>query len=615
MESARSFVFDEFRFDMKARVLFRNEQRVEATPKALEILAVLLENAGEVVSKEELMQRAWPDSFVEEANLSHHIFRLRKALGEEDDRKVIETIPKRGYRLAVDVRPVDAAVREGSHQPRNLIWKVSIALGLVLLVTTLGWLLFSSRTIDDPPGTISDVRSIAVLPFTNESGNQELDYLADGIGDTLISSLSRIQSLRVKSRSAVSRYKDKEPSAPTVGTDLGVQAVVYGRITQRGEDLTLFLSLIDTKTENQLWGKQYVRRLSDLVTLQREIGYDVAQSLQARLTGADENRLTRNYSRSSEAYRQYLLGKFYWNKFTADGMHKAIDCFQKAIVLDGDYALAHAGLGNAYSVLGVNGHIPVREAAPKSRFASQRAVELDDNLAEGHLALGGHKMFFEWDLSGAEIEFKRAMELDPNFAQPHELYAYALRSQRRFDEAIAEAQNARELEPLSLLVNGNLATCYRFAGRIEEAVEINNHVIEMDPNFAEVRFENALAHSQLGNHEIALEEIMRGLALSGNSTHVKAGLGIVYAGAGRKASAQRVIDELVSESGSRYVSPLDIALVYSSMGERDKAFDWLSKAFEERSAWLIELNVDPQWAAIRDDSRFQELVARVGLAE
>ncbi|MEO6333554.1 MAG: winged helix-turn-helix domain-containing protein, partial [Pyrinomonadaceae bacterium] len=611
------YEFEDFRLDAAQRVLFRGQSVVNLTPKAVEILLLLVGRSGEVVTKEEIFAEVWPDSFVEEANLSHHIFKLRKALGETEDRKLIETVPKRGYRFIGELR-TEVRAQEPKHDFHSapMPWRMFAAAGLVILILiSIGWYVYSSRqTLTQfDRSNVEEVRSIAVMPFVNESGNEEIEYLSDGMTETLINSLSDIPSLSVKSRPSVFRYKGRDVAYTTLAAELNVQALLFGRLTSHGNDLTLFLSLIDPETENQIWGKQYVRKLSDLVVLQSEIGRDVAQSLEARLSPAAEDGLSKNYSKKGEAYRLYLLGDYYWAKFTQENLLKANKYFEDAIAIDPNYALAYCGVSNTYSVLGVNGHMSMAEARPKARAAAERAIELAPRLAEAHLALGAYKMFFEWDLDSAETDYRRAMELDPDYAVPHELLSYTLRARGRHEEALAEAVRATELDPLNLLMLGDVGTCYRFAGQVDKAIKTNERMIEMDPSFGDVRFENGLAHAQIGNYDVALQEVMKGLALTGNSTKVKAGLGIIYARAGRTSDALKVIEELRADSNKRYVSPMDIALIYSAMNDKELAFEWLEKAYQVRAGWMFELKVTPELKPLHGDPRFDDLAKRVGL--
>jgi serine/threonine-protein kinase len=487
--------------------------------------------------------------------------------------------------------------------------KRGFAIGLIVLILAsvgLGYWYFavySTKQID----------SIAVLPFVNESGSTDVEYLSDGMTESLISSLSQLPKLSVKARNSVFRYKGKDTSPQQIGNELNVRAILTGRVVQRGDDLTLYLSLIDSKTENQIWGKQYNRKLTNLVVLQTEIARDVSDNLRTKLSGADEKKLAKNYTENVEAYQLYLKGRFHWNRFTGDGLKKAADYFQQAIEIDNNYALAYSGLADSYNVLGSNGHIPTKEAMPKVKSAAAKAVALDNQLPQAHLSLGAFKYFYEWDLNGAEAEFKRATELDPGYAVPHQLYGYLLRSRGEFDAALAELRKAQELDPLSILINGDMGETLRFAGRTAEAIEANKKALEMDPNFADAHYTLALAYAQHGMHKEAVAAINRAIELSNGNTHIKAALGLIYAMAGKKAEAYKVIDELLSQQ--RHVLPLDIAMIYAYLGENDKAFIWLEKAYDERAGWLIELKVEPAWGKIRSDSRFQDLMRRIGLPQ
>ncbi len=649
------YEFGGYRIEREERLLERGGEVIALPPKAVELLFVLLESGGRVLTKDELMSLVWVDSFVEESNLSQNIFLLRKVLGggKNGGGKFIETIPRRGYRFVAEVRQADreafiAQERtltqivfeeeiEIEDDPQKIIEaktspptlpstykqhedentsqikrrKSTIAGGLVVLLIAamgFGYWFYTVRS-----AATKQISSIAVMPFTNESGSEDAQYLSDGVTETLISSLSQISNLGVKPSSVMNRYKGKDVSAATVGQELNVGAVLYGRMVQHGPDLTVFLSLVDTKTEYQIWGKQYVKKLNGLAQLQDEIGRDIAQSLSTRLTPPDESRLARNYSKNGEAYRLYLLGRFYWNKFTAEGLTKSIECFEQAIALDGNYALAYTGLANSYTVLGVNGHMPVKDARPKAKAAAEMAVALDGNLSEVRTALDAYLYFFEWNLVGSENELKRAIELDPTNAGPHELLAYVMRVQRRMEEALVSAKKATDLNPTSLVVVLDLATFYRYSGDLSEALKGTSRIIEMDPNFADVHSENGFVLSQYGLHDRAIEEMKLALALSDNSTHTRSGLGQVYARAGRRSEAYEVIGEMISASEKRYVSPLDVALIYSTLDDRDKAFVWLEKSFEDRACWLIEMNVEPAFEPIRNDPRFHDLARRVGL--
>jgi TolB-like protein/DNA-binding winged helix-turn-helix (wHTH) protein/Tfp pilus assembly protein PilF len=612
------YEFGDFRFDMQGLMLFRADSTLVAvTPKALEILRILVECSGQVVSKDELMRQVWADSFVEEANLSYYIFQLRKALDEGNGYKFIETVSKRGYRFIAELKQVPAFTpgsEAKAEVPRALPWKIPALAALLLFTTAAGWFFYQRHVPAElAVSKANSIQSIAVMPFQNDSGNEEIEYLADGMTEALISSLSQLPDLKVKARSSVFRYKSMDIGPRTVGSELGVQAVLNGRVVQRGEDLTLFLSLIDAETENQIWGRQYVRKLKSLLILQSEVARDVSESLRLKLSGTDNQKITKNYTENVEAYNLYLQGRFWWNKFTGDGLRKAIGYFEEAIEKDKNYALAYAGLANSYNVLGVNGHMPVAEARPRVRNAAETAIALDDQLAEAHQAFGANKLFFDWDFEGAEHEFKRAIQLDPGFATPHELYAYILRSQGKFDEALGELRIAQELDPLDLLIADDIGATLRYAGRTADAIEANKKTFEMDPNYPDIHFEGGLVFSEHGMHDRAIAELQQAVELSNRETHIIAGLAIVCVRAGKTAKARKVLGALLAGASARYVSPLDIAMIYSVLNEWEKAFEWLEKAYAERTTWLFEMKVEPCWKNIRSDPRFADIARRVGL--
>jgi tetratricopeptide (TPR) repeat protein len=334
-----------------------------------------------------------------------------------------------------------------------------------------------------------------------------------------------------------------------------------------------------------------------------------------QLSGDERTQLAKHYTENTEAYQLFLKGRYFWNKFTEDGLQKSLGFYQQAIDKDPNYALAYTGMANAYSVLGVNGPLSPKDAFPKQKQAVEKALELDDNLAQAHQSLGGFKLFYEWEWSGAEREFKRAIELDPSYTHSHELYGYLLRIMGRFDEALIEIRKAQELDPVSLLISGDSGETLRLARRYDQAIEEYNKTLAMDPNFADARFGLGIAYAQNGMYEKAVAEINKAIILSGNSTHVIAALGRAHALSGKRAEAQKVIAELLEIARQRYVSPLDIAIIYATLGDSDKAFSWLEKAYEEHACWLIELGIEPCWDKLHSDPRFTQLLGRVGLPQ
>jgi DNA-binding winged helix-turn-helix (wHTH) protein/TolB-like protein/tetratricopeptide (TPR) repeat protein len=649
------YEFGPFRLDAQERVLTRDGEVVPLTPKAVDLLVALVENSGHVLSKDELMKRVWPDSFVEEANLSHHIFTLRKALGEDrSGAKYIETIPRRGYRFVASVAEIDdasndlvVAERTRSHivideereaeaagsyveatqprqlkarqlkaladgRPRNKVNLAVLAVCVAVIVLGAGayfWMTSKPRQEQTGPG----VRSIAVLPFKPLVADSRNESLELGMAETLISKLSPIKQLVVMPISAVRKYSGLEQDSIAAGQELGVDYVLEGNLQMVGEKTRATVRLLSVKDGRAVWTDKCDQACSTIFELQDGVAQQIAGTLALELTGDERKQLAKHYTENVEAYQLYVKGRFFWSKFTDEGIAKAIDYFQQAIDKDPTYALAYTGLANSYSVLGLNGPMSPKEALQKMKYVAEKAVELDDKLAQAHSALGGLRLFYEWDWAGAERAFKRAMELDPGYADSHELYGHLLRDMGRFDEALAEMRKAQELNPVSIIISGEYGATLFLARRYDQAIEELNKTLELDPNFAATCYALGLAYAHNGMYEKAVAESSKAVTLSGGSVHSKAALGQVYALSGKKAEAQKVIAELQQESKQGYVSPLDVALIYATLGQSDEAFFWLEKAYEERSCWLIELKSDPGWDKIRSDPRFDSLLGRVGL--
>jgi serine/threonine-protein kinase len=491
--------------------------------------------------------------------------------------------------------------------------KSSFAIGLMVLLVAsmgLGYWFFSNRS-----SNATQIESIAVLPFVNESGNADNEYLSDGMTETLINSLSQLPKLSVKARSSVFHYKGKTVAPQTIGNELSVQAVLNGRVVQRGNNLTLSLELVDTQTGNQIWGEQYNRKQTDLVSLQNEIARDVSNKLRAKLSAADANRIAKNYTTNSEAYQLYLKGRSFLNQGTREGQIKSIEYFQQAVNLDPDFALGYVGMADVYTLLGTtfDASLKPREAMPKARIAAQRALEIEPNLSETHTSLAWIKYRFDWDWRGAEEEFKQAIALNPNNAQAHHWYSDYLVAMGRFDEALAEIKRARELDPFSLLINWNVGRILYFARRYDEALLELRKTLEMDQNFLRTHGFLERVYAAKGMNEEAFAEHLKYDSLTGLDAERITNLKEIYAAAGWKAVWQKEIEWTLEDSKNRYVSPFGMALLYNSRGDKERAIEWLDKAFEDRSGTLVTLKVDPSWDNLRDDPRFQDLLRRVGL--
>ena len=508
-----------------------------------------------------------------------------------------------------DADPTTGTSAEG-RRSRITSTRNSVIVGVVgiALVTALGvgGYLYYGR------GSGKQIDSIAVMPFINESGNADLDYLSDGMTDTLISSLSKLPNLSVKARSSVFRYKGQERDAPTIGRELNVQAVLNGRVVQRGEQLTLNLELVDVRTENLIWSEKYDRLASDLVSLQNEVAYDVSRKLRARLSGTDEEKLGKTYTADPEAYEAYLKGRFYWNKRTKDGIGKSIEFFQQAVDKDPNYALGYVGLADSYAVLeNYTGH-GSSEALTKAKSAANRALQIDDSLAEAHASLGNiDQRLWLWDES--DREFRRSIELDPKYATARHWYSLSLKVKRQFDDALREIRVAQELDPLSSVIGHNVGVAYFLKGDFGSAEQQFRKVIELDPAFPLAHQYLGWTHIKQGRIEEGTAEIEKAVQLSRNSSRAEAELGYCYAIGGRRNDALQMLGELELKYKAKEATAVSMSVIYAGLGDKDQAFAWLEKAFEERNGELSDITWRPVFDTLRDDRRYTDLVRRMKL--
>ncbi len=478
------------------------------------------------------------------------------------------------------------------------------AVVLIAVVVGAGWFYRSAhlgQTID----------SVAVLPFVNASGDPNAEYLSDGITESLINSLSQLPNLKIKSRDSVFRYKGQEVDAEQVGRRLDVRAIFKGRLTQQGDNLAISAELIDTRNDDHIWGQQYNRKFTEIFALQDEIAKEITTALRLRLTGGDEKRLAKRYTENTEAYQLYLKGRYYWNRQGADNLNKGIEYFQQAIEKDPSYALAYSGIADCYFYLGLSGALPGKEAFSKSREAAVKALELDDALAEAHASLAKVMSNYDWNWSGAETEFQRAIALDPNDATVHQLYSFHLWKIGRFEESISEAKRAVELDPLSLLNNRALGAAFYMARQYDQAIEQYKKTDELDPRFPLMCGCLAMAYIQKSMYKEALAELEKWLAISPGNASALAVLGYDYALEGKRAEAQKVLVKLSQLSKQRPVSSGDVAEIYAALGEKNKAFEWLEKGYEDRS--ISTIKADPFLDSLRSDPRFADLLRRMNL--
>ena len=464
------------------------------------------------------------------------------------------------------------------------------------------------------------INSVAVLPFVNTSADPSLEYLSDGITEGIIDRLSGLPNVKVISRTSAFRYKKRDIEPEKVGRELGVGALVTGRVLQRGDDLSISVELVDAREDKQLWGEQYNRKLTDLVSVQQEIATAISENLRARLTSEEKTRSAKTYAANPEAYQLYLNGHFHANKGTYDGLIKGNEYFQQAIAKDPNYALAYAGLADSYVQLGGGLiYLPPSEAMPKAKAAAMKALELDDNLAEAHAALAGAQYFYDWDWPSAEREFKRAVELNPNSAISHQRYSELLLTRARFDESIAEAMRALEFDPLSPQIAGDLAYACLVMRRYDESIAYSRKALELDPNLPLSHANLAWAFALKRMYPQALAEYDKiaeqDKAVTAQNQLIASGLGWVYAVSGRRTEALKIAQEFKDLSSHAYVDFYQLATIYAGLGEKDEAFQWLEKAYEEHSSSMPSLATDPFWYVMRSDPRYTDLLRRMGLPQ
>jgi TolB-like protein/Tfp pilus assembly protein PilF len=589
---ASVYEFGAFLLDVKERLLTRNGNAVPLTPKVFDILLLLIRNSGSLVSKDSLLSKIWPDAFVEEANLNVNIATLRKALGERPgEDQFIETIPKRGYRFVAKV------VRRKA------------ACDLNRRAATGSDFNYAATNRDEPQVKISN--SLAVLPFHNESKDPNAEYLSDGLTESIISSLSQLKDLRVLGRNTVFRYKSSEIDPQKIGEELGVGSVLTGRILLLGDRVIMRAEVVDVKGGWQLWGEQYHRKLSDILAIQEEIAEEISSKLRLKLTADEKRRITRRHTDNVEAYHLYLKGRHHWNKYAHKGLGRAIEYFKHAIEEDPIYALAYVGLSDSYYRLS-NLYSPAAEAMPKARLAAEKALEIDETLAEAHAALGSVLMVYYWDWAGARRELIRAIELNPGYAISHQRLGLFFNLVGSFPEALHQYEAALDLDPLSPSMSSSMAFEFFVTGDYERAIQQAEKSLELDPNFPPTHYLLGWIHKRRGDFSKALESFQRVSLLDDSSLYLAA-LGHAYGLNGDRTKALTILDQLEERSKHQYVSSYGRALIYTGLGEKDLAFQWLEKAFAERSEMIPFIRIGADCDSLRSDPRFDNLLRRCGL--
>ena len=628
--------FAGFTLDTRRQLLVRGTEQMRLRPRTYDVLAYLLMHAGRLVGKPELMDAVWDDVAVTDDSLVQCLMEIRRALGESHD--IVKTIRGRGYLLDGDVHAVDEddvepretvsgrvgagdtsprVVEAVPGRPRFRARYVAAALLGVGIVAAVSWFQLRGADAAFAPAPTVPIRSLAVLPLENLSRDPEQEYFADGMTDELITQLAKIRALRVISRTSVMRFKSARKPLAEIARELHVDALVEGTVVRSGERVRVTAQVIQANPEMHLWAERYDRSLGDSVTMQGELAREIARAIRVKLTPQEQNRLSDVRRMDREAYEALLKGRFYWNKRTEAATQEALAYFQQAIERDPTNALAFTGLADAYASLALTEalqeSLAPRDAFPKARAAVDRALQIDDTLAETHASLGHIKFQYERDWAGAETEFKRAIELNPNYANAHHWYALCLMWMGRLDQALDEINRARELDPLLLAINANVGFILAGAHQYDQAIDQLRKTLDMEPNFAHAHYRLGQIHVLKGDYADAIPELKRAIALSGGSPRATAELGLAHALLGNKREALTLLSDLKELSKRRYVSPFNFALIYGALDERDLALKWLETAYEERASSLNLLKMSPAFDGIRSDSRFTALVRRVGL--
>jgi TolB-like protein/DNA-binding winged helix-turn-helix (wHTH) protein/Flp pilus assembly protein TadD len=637
----RFYEFGPFRLDPNRHRLFRGDEVVALSPKAIETLILLVENRGKLLERETLMDALWPDVIVEDANLTVAVSQLRKALNQNGDKgEFIETIPRVGYRFVADtcevikepaplipeerkrLQPIaDNAEANGTttaprewqpkisllpeqRRPRRMQRRLIVALALCLIIAVTAIAYRRVRSSSSAPANIS---SVAVLPLKNLTGDPTAEYFSDGMTESLISELSKIPELKVISRASVFMFKGKEIDPTEAGRQLGVASIVEGSLLKSKDRIRIQLRLVAAADGHIIWsGDSYERAAADIFNVQDEISCNVAEHLRPVFcAGKPARRSTDNVA----AYEAYLKGRYYMSQRTAEGLMKAIQFFQQAIEIDPRYALAYCDLAESYKLAVWYVPMPASEAVPELQTAAIKAIELDSSLAEAHTAMA-EVYSFQWRWKEGLAESERAITLNPGYGAGHHNVALALALIGRNAEALTHMQRARELDPLSLVINTDFGWVYYLGHRYDEAIAQYQKALELDPNFTLAHFDLALAYSALARHDKAIAEMQNA---RGRGSDYLAGLAYVYAVAGRRAEALATLAELQRLAKQQYVPPYHLAWIYVGLGDKDKAIALLQQVYAEHTQHVVDFKTVPMFDSLRSDKRFQELVQKVGL--
>jgi len=569
------FQFGAYRLDSQSGMLFREGDHVALPPKVAELLVALVQAAGRVLTREELLRRLWPDTVVEEGSLSSHISVLRKALGEGPKAQdFIETLPKRGYRFVASVKRLTSGAYDSG-------------VDRIMLV---------------------------VLPFENLTAGERYDYFSEGLTEEMITELARLspERLGVIARTSSMQFKSTTKNIAQIGSELGVSHVLEGSVRRVGERVRVTAQLIRVSDESHLWAQSYERGLHDVLEVQAEVARAVAREIQIKLTPLEQRRLDRDKTRSinSQAYELYLRGRHFWYRRTEEGIRKSIECFEEALQYDPSFAAAYDGISDAHTMLACRGMTPALESFHKAKAAARQAVRLQPELGEGYASLA-HVRLHDWDWVGIESDFRQAVELDPGYAIAHYWYAEYLMAMGRTREAVGRVKHAWELDPLNSVINASVGMIRYLAHDYDGALVVLRRGLEIDPTHYVSYLRTGLVCLQKNLLNEAIDAMRQAVMHSGGSTEALAGLAQAQGVTGDKLAMERIVKDL-GESGDRYVSPYNIARVYGAIDDRQRALEWLERAYREHNPDLIELTREPSFAGLHSDAKFRELVERIG---
>ena len=624
-EGKHFFEFGPFRLDPAERLLLRNNQTVPLAPKAFDTLLLLVENGGHLLTKDELMKRIWPGTFVEEVNLAQNISAIRRVLDDKNGgTRYIETVAKGGYRFTAETRKI---VRESSSSgavevmeravdarpaSARILWKLISVLtvsGVAALVVWFASVIFRGHIFAKSAAV--EIRSIAVLPLENLSKDSEQEYFVDGLTDELITDLSKVGQLQVISHTSVERYKGTKLPLPEIARQLGVDAVVEGRVMRSGDRLRITAQLIDARTDRHLWAESYDRYLIDVLGLQDEVARDIATKIRGRLTPQDQARLAKARPIDPETNENYLKGHYYYGKLSVEGFKEGLKYYQQAVARDANYAPAYVGIAASYEGLGVWEQLPPREAALKARAALEKALALDDTLGEAHAILGHIHFLWDWDWVAAEREYKRALELGPPSSMTQIRYAIYLSAMGRHSEAVQEMREAHVLDPVSHVSNDILGFVYYLAHDFDRAIDQYQKTLALYPDSGNVHLYLGRCYEQKAMYREAFQEYQRMESLEGATAAELTTRRQAFAKSGMRGFWQIELEGAIRESRRRYFSSDYIAELYVNLGKEDHAIEFLEKAYQTRSHDVAFILVEPRFNSLHSDSRFQDLLRRM----